>query len=182
MYKAGSNPSYRLYNQARAKAKAFDGSIAVITALGWRTECRRGRLDSATVKVTKLENGCFPRSPTNPIILIPARLAATRLPGKPLLDIAGQPMIVHVWRRAMEPNRTSRRGHARQEIIDAIEAAAAVLKEPDIIMSPVGPHRRSAARTGPERRHDAVINVQGDLPVLDRRPFGPLPPSCRSVG
>src|SRR5438552_424287 len=36
------------------------------------------------------------------LILIPARLAATRLPGKPLLDIAGQPMIVHVLRRAQE--------------------------------------------------------------------------------
>ena len=34
------------------------------------------------------------------LILIPARMAATRLPNKPLLDIAGQPMIVHVLRRA----------------------------------------------------------------------------------
>lgn len=40
-------------------------------------------------------------APANPIILIPARLAATRLPGKPLADIAGTPMIVHVWRRAV---------------------------------------------------------------------------------
>ena len=38
----------------------------------------------------------------NPVILIPARLASTRLPGKPLADIHGEPMIVHVWRRAME--------------------------------------------------------------------------------
>ena len=38
----------------------------------------------------------------NPIVLIPARMAATRLPGKPLADIHGEPMIVHVWRRAME--------------------------------------------------------------------------------
>ncbi len=37
-----------------------------------------------------------------PLILIPARLAATRLPNKPLLDICGEPMIVHVWRRAVE--------------------------------------------------------------------------------
>ncbi len=37
---------------------------------------------------------------TNAIIIIPARLDATRLPGKPLADIAGEPMIVHVWRRA----------------------------------------------------------------------------------
>ncbi len=40
-------------------------------------------------------------APQNPIILIPARLASTRLPGKPLADIAGAPMIVHVWRRAV---------------------------------------------------------------------------------
>src|ERR1700758_5242869 len=38
----------------------------------------------------------------NPIVLIPARMNATRLPGKPLADIHGAPMIVHVWRRAME--------------------------------------------------------------------------------
>src|SRR5579862_7785387 len=37
----------------------------------------------------------------NPIVMIPARLAATRLPNKPLADIAGAPMIVHVWRRAV---------------------------------------------------------------------------------
>jgi len=39
---------------------------------------------------------------SDPIVLIPARLAATRLPNKPLADIGGEPMIVHVWRRAME--------------------------------------------------------------------------------
>ena len=39
---------------------------------------------------------------SDPLVLIPARLAATRLPNKPLADIAGAPMIVHVWRRAME--------------------------------------------------------------------------------
>ncbi len=39
-----------------------------------------------------------------PVILIPARLAATRLPNKPLLDIHGAPMIVEVWRRAVEAN------------------------------------------------------------------------------
>ena len=40
--------------------------------------------------------------PQNPIVLIPARMASSRLPGKPLADIHGEPMIVHVWRRAME--------------------------------------------------------------------------------
>jgi 3-deoxy-manno-octulosonate cytidylyltransferase (CMP-KDO synthetase) len=48
---------------------------------------------------------CRSRKPTvisNPVILIPARLRVTRLPAKPLLIIAGLPMIVHVWRRAIE--------------------------------------------------------------------------------
>ncbi len=38
----------------------------------------------------------------NTVVLIPARMASTRLPGKPLADICGEPMIVHVWRRAIE--------------------------------------------------------------------------------
>jgi len=37
----------------------------------------------------------------NPLVVIPARMSATRLPGKPLADIHGAPMIVHVWRRAV---------------------------------------------------------------------------------
>ena len=41
---------------------------------------------------------------TDSLIVIPARLAATRLPDKPMAEIAGEPMIVHVWRRAMEAN------------------------------------------------------------------------------
>ena len=42
--------------------------------------------------------------PSNPIVVIPARMASSRLPGKPLADIAGEPMIVHVWRQAMAAN------------------------------------------------------------------------------
>src|SRR5207253_10742260 len=57
----------------------------------------------------------------NPIVLIPARLAATRLPGKPLADIGGEPMIVHVWRRAIE-------AHIGRVVVatDAPEIAAAI--------------------------------------------------------
>src|SRR5258706_14943969 len=40
--------------------------------------------------------------PRTPLLVIPARLGSTRLPDKPLADIHGEPMIVHVWRRAME--------------------------------------------------------------------------------
>src|SRR5262245_25181753 len=58
-----------------------------------------GREDrrSATIR----RSPTMPR-PRRPIVLIPARLASTRLPNKPLADIHGEPMIVHVWRRAME--------------------------------------------------------------------------------
>src|SRR5260370_42360346 len=38
----------------------------------------------------------------NPVVFIPARMSSTRLPGKPLADIHGEPMIAHVWRRATE--------------------------------------------------------------------------------
>jgi 3-deoxy-manno-octulosonate cytidylyltransferase (CMP-KDO synthetase) len=103
------------------------------------------------------------------IVLIPARLAATRLPRKPLLAIAGLPMIVHVWRRAVEAGL----GRvvvacAEAEIAEAVEGAGgeAVLTDPDL---PSGTDRihQALGRLDPERRHGLVVNVQGDLPVLD---------------
>ena len=112
--------------------------------------------------------------PRNPIILIPARLAATRLPGKPLADIAGAPMIVHVWRRALAaglgPVVVACGDRA---IADAIEreGGRAVLTDPAL---PTGSDRIHAAllRLDPARRHDAVINVQGDMPMLDPAAIG----------
>lgn len=108
-------------------------------------------------------------SDQNPIIVIPARMASTRLPGKPLADIAGKPMIVQVWARAMEAGL----GRvvvaaAEAEIADAIIAAGgeAVLTSPDL---PSGSDRIWAAlqAVDPEGRHKVIINVQGDLPTLD---------------
>lgn len=107
--------------------------------------------------------------PENPIILIPARLAATRLPGKPLADIAGTPMIVHVWRRAVAaevgPVVVACGDRA---IVNAIEAAGgrAVMTDP---RQPTGSDRIHEAliRIDPGHTHDAVVNVQGDLPLLD---------------
>ncbi|MCE9506919.1 MAG: 3-deoxy-manno-octulosonate cytidylyltransferase [Alphaproteobacteria bacterium] len=105
----------------------------------------------------------------NPIILIPARMASTRLPNKPLADLHGQPMIVHVMQRALE----SKLGRvviacAEQEIKTAVEKAGgeAVLTDP---MLPSGSDRILAAlkTIDPAAKHDAVINVQGDLPTLD---------------
>ncbi|MEN6542371.1 3-deoxy-manno-octulosonate cytidylyltransferase [Parvibaculum sp.] len=104
-----------------------------------------------------------------PIIVIPARMASTRLPGKPLADIAGQPMIVQVWRRACEAclGRVVVAA-AEREIAEAVVAAGgeAVLTDPDL---PSGSDRIWQALKGvdPEGRHEVILNVQGDLPTLD---------------
>ncbi len=105
----------------------------------------------------------------NPIVLIPARLAATRLPNKPLAEIAGAPMIVHVWRRAVAaavgPVVVA---CGDREIAERVEreGGRAVMTDPAL---PTGSDRIHAAISAldPEGAHDAVINVQGDMPMLD---------------
>ena len=101
--------------------------------------------------------------------MIPARLTASRLPGKPLADINGEPMIVHVMRRA----EAARIGPvvvacAEAEIKLAVERAGgtAVLTRPD---HPSGSDRihEAAEQLDPGRRHDVVVNVQGDWPMVD---------------
>jgi 3-deoxy-manno-octulosonate cytidylyltransferase (CMP-KDO synthetase) len=103
------------------------------------------------------------------LIVIPARLKATRLPNKPLAPIGQVPMIVHVWRRAV----ASGAGPvvvaaAEQEIADIIAQAGgtAVLTDPDL---PSGSDRVHAAAEAfdPAGKFDIVVNVQGDLPTLD---------------
>ncbi|MBM3491438.1 MAG: 3-deoxy-manno-octulosonate cytidylyltransferase [Alphaproteobacteria bacterium] len=105
---------------------------------------------------------------TPPLIVIPARLAASRLPGKPLALIAGQPMIVQVWRRAIEAQLGPVLvAAAEPEIARAVEAAGgrAVLTRPE---HPSGSDRVHEAVTlaDPEGRHPIVINLQGDLPSI----------------
>lgn len=105
---------------------------------------------------------------SNPIILIPARLKATRLPNKPLADIHGLPMIVHVWKRAMEAGiGPVVVAAAEAEIADAVNKAGgqAVLTDPDL---PSGSDRIWAALNAvdPQGRHDVVVNLQGDLPAI----------------
>ncbi|MBT5569787.1 MAG: 3-deoxy-manno-octulosonate cytidylyltransferase [Alphaproteobacteria bacterium] len=107
--------------------------------------------------------------PRNPVVLIPARMASTRLPDKPLADIAGLPMIVQCLRRAEEADvGPVVIACAEAEIAEAVEAAGgrAVLTDPDL---PSGSDRIHAALDSfdPEGRHDAVVNLQGDLPTLD---------------
>jgi 3-deoxy-manno-octulosonate cytidylyltransferase (CMP-KDO synthetase) len=105
----------------------------------------------------------------NAIVLIPARMASTRLPGKPLADIAGVPMIVRVWRQAVEAGvGPVAVAAAEREIAEAVEAAGgkAVLTAPDLAS---GSDRIFAALEAldPGKAHDVVINLQGDLPALD---------------
>jgi 3-deoxy-manno-octulosonate cytidylyltransferase (CMP-KDO synthetase) len=107
--------------------------------------------------------------PRNPIVAIPSRLASTRLPNKPLAVIAGVPMIVQVWRRAVAAGvGPVIVACGDREIAAAVEAAGgrAVLTDPDL---PTGSDRIHAAVTAldPGRAHDAVVNVQGDMPMLD---------------
>ena len=103
------------------------------------------------------------------LVLIPARMAATRLPGKPLLDIGGLPMIVHVLRRAEEA-KIGRVAVATDtpEIAAAVKAAGG-----EVVMTradhPSGSDRiHEAMRTiDPEGRAEIVVNLQGDFPTIN---------------
>ena len=105
----------------------------------------------------------------NPIAVIPARMASSRLPGKPLAEIAGEPMIVHVWRRALSAGIGPVAVAAGEdEIAAAVRRAGgvAVLTRPDHAS---GSDRvfEALGRLDPERKHDVVVNVQGDLPTIE---------------
>ena len=106
---------------------------------------------------------------SDPIVLIPSRLAATRLPNKPLADIGGEPMIVHVWRRAVEA------GIGPVAVAtDARDIAEAVIRAGGQAIMTRADHASGSDRIfealeklDPEGRHDVVVNVQGDLPTID---------------
>jgi len=107
-------------------------------------------------------------SSMTPIVLIPARLAATRLPGKPLADIGGVPMIVRVLRCALEadvgPVAVAAGDHEiAQAVIEA--GGRAVVTDPAL---PSGSDRILAALHAfdPDEVHDVVINLQGDMPFV----------------
>ncbi|WP_372706404.1 3-deoxy-manno-octulosonate cytidylyltransferase, partial [Brevundimonas sp.] len=104
----------------------------------------------------------------NPLVLIPARMAATRLPDKPLADIGGVPMIVRAWRQATLSGLPVAVAAGDAEIVAVITAAGgrAVLTDPDL---PSGSDRIRAALEvlDPDGRHDVVINLQGDMPFAD---------------
>jgi 3-deoxy-manno-octulosonate cytidylyltransferase (CMP-KDO synthetase) len=104
-----------------------------------------------------------------PLIIIPARLAATRLPGKPLADIGGKPMVARVIERALMTGLEHVVVAAGDEEIlaPAREAGArAVLTDPDL---PSGSDRIFAALQYIDSSidFDPIINLQGDMPTFD---------------
>lgn len=104
-----------------------------------------------------------------PLVVVPARMASTRLPRKPLADIAGTPMIVHVWRRAVEadvgPVVVATDDVTIAEVVRAA-GGDALMTRPD---HPSGSDRVHEAllRLDPDGAHDVVVNVQGDFPTLE---------------
>ncbi|GGG30186.1 3-deoxy-manno-octulosonate cytidylyltransferase [Chelatococcus composti] len=108
---------------------------------------------------------------SDPIVLIPARLASTRLPDKPLADIAGEPMIVHVMRRAEEagigPVVVATDTPAIAEAVTKAGGRAVMTREDH--QSGSDRIHEALERLDPEGRHDIVVNVQGDLPTIDPR-------------
>lgn len=103
------------------------------------------------------------------LVLIPARMASTRLPGKPLADIAGLPMIVQVARRAAAAD-VGRIVVAvdHQDIFDAVVAAGfeAVMTRVDHQSGSDRIHE-ALTKSDPDGKVEIVINVQGDLPTID---------------
>jgi 3-deoxy-manno-octulosonate cytidylyltransferase (CMP-KDO synthetase) len=110
----------------------------------------------------------------NTLILIPARMAATRLPGKMLADIAGQPMIVHVLRRAeaakLGPVVVATDGEAIAATVEKAGGRAVMTRADHVSGSDRIFEALNAA--DPEGRADIIVNVQGDLPTLEPQDVG----------
>jgi 3-deoxy-manno-octulosonate cytidylyltransferase (CMP-KDO synthetase) len=107
-------------------------------------------------------------SPNKPhvVIVIPARFGSTRLPGKPLVLLAGKPMIQHVYERAKMASQADRVIVATDDerIVKAVETfgGTARMTRPD--------HRTGTERVAEVAAHetgDVFVNVQGDEPLLD---------------
>ena len=104
----------------------------------------------------------------NTIVVIPARMASRRLPGKPLADLNGLPMIVHVWNRAIEA-KIGRVLVAAADlpIVNAVRAHGgdAIMTDPQLAS---GTDRVAAALDirDPHGNFAYVVNLQGDLPTI----------------
>ena len=105
----------------------------------------------------------------NTIIVIPARMVAAGLPGKPLADIHGSPMIVHVWRRAIAANI----GHvlvaaAENQIADAVRAAGGdAMVTPLNLASSIDRIAAALAMRDPAKRFEYVLNLPANVPSID---------------
>lgn len=105
----------------------------------------------------------------NTLVVIPARMASTRLPGKPMADIMGLPMIVQVWKRAMEANIGKVLVAAAESVIvEAIRnhGGDAIVTDPNL---PSGSDRIASALKLRDVSHkvEYIVNLQGDLPTID---------------
>ena len=104
------------------------------------------------------------------LIVIPARMASTRLPGKPLADIAGEPMVVHVWRRAVEakvgPVWVATDSAAVAEAVGSAGGRAVMTRSDH----PSGTDRvhEAVAKIDPEGDAGIIVNLQADLPTIER--------------
>lgn len=124
----------------------------------------------AAALATRMSNAkvrCFAMAEI--LVVIPARMAATRLPGKPLADIAGTPMIVHVLKRAHEaalgPVVVATDSAEIAAIVDKAGGSAVLTREDhasgsDRIFEALG-------KVDPEGRADIIVNLQGDLPTIE---------------
>jgi len=115
------------------------------------------------------QNSSNTPNPNNTIVIIPARMASTRLPGKPLADICGQPMITQVWQRAVEAKIGKVLVAAAEDnIASAIRQAGgdAILTDANL---PSGSDRVAQAleMRDPDRQFEYIVNLQGDLPTID---------------
>ncbi|MFO1243419.1 MAG: 3-deoxy-manno-octulosonate cytidylyltransferase [Rickettsiales bacterium] len=104
------------------------------------------------------------------VILIPARYASTRLPGKPLADICGKPMIVHVWERAIRAEIGEvwvATDHLDIKKAVEKEGGHAVMTDSDL---PSGSDRiwQALQSVDAKAHYDTIINLQGDLPTIDQ--------------
>ena len=110
-----------------------------------------------------------PATPNNTLVLVPARMASTRLPGKPLAPIGADPMIVHVARRAREAaiGRVVVATDA-EDVAEAVRLAGfeAVMTRAD---HPSGSDRifEACEALDPDGRFQTIVNVQGDLPTIE---------------
>src|SRR4051794_19451181 len=102
------------------------------------------------------------------LVLIPARMAATRLPGKPLADIAGQPLIVHVMRPPEPPGKGRvpvAPAPGRTAPVGPANGGEAVMTRPE---HPSGSDRIHEAmqKLDPDGKAEIVVNLQGDFPTI----------------